>query len=133
MDEQHTPETEINFVFYLIYLIFSFKPFERFHDWCYELELWLFQIFTCVVHIVGILFIYVQQISFWFGVFLLVLVIYTYEHTGLIFFCELWFVFCYFCWFIFIVNVYVCRHKYNLGSHSFVYMHYFYVFWPVLV
>jgi len=35
-----------------------------FYDWCYVLELSSFQIFSSVIYIVGILFMYVEQISF---------------------------------------------------------------------
>jgi len=36
-----------------------------FYDWCYVLELSLFQIFSYIFHIVGISFMYVEQISFY--------------------------------------------------------------------
>jgi len=47
-----------------IYIYIYTYIYSKFHDSCYVLELSLFQIFCYIIHIVGISFVYVEQISF---------------------------------------------------------------------
>jgi len=54
-----------SFAYIYIYIyIYIFS--QKFHDSCYVLEISLFQIFSYIIHGVGISLIYVEQISFWF-------------------------------------------------------------------
>jgi len=52
-----------------VLLILTFCYLCRLLDCCYVLESLLFQVFSYIIHIVGISFIHVEQMSFSFGYF----------------------------------------------------------------